>query len=198
MSRIWRIFTLNHSTAEDNKGRMEYRECSVTNDVSLLTSTQDKHSYLNTIGIIEQVRIPKIKTSQGDDITPGKEEFLKSGLPGKGDPKVGDGIDDDVQKVGIVSSLVLTAEEALDIKRKYWIIENGTHYVLDNTFQEDRDSATVNRGRMTILRRFAQSLMRSVQIRGVSGRSSKDVCFDLCDHPEKTAEYIFKGIESFY
>ena len=188
----------NHATVEENGGRKEYRECQVTNDVSLLTSTQDKHEFLHTIGVIEQVRIPMIKTPDGNDITPGIQDYLLHGLPGRGLPKAGDGIDDDVQRIGIISSLVLTADESLDLKRKYWIIENGVHYVLDNTFLEDRDTATVNRNRMTILRRFAHGLTRVDQIRGSPGRSSKDVCYDFCDHLTVIAEYIFSGIRSFY
>ena len=186
------------SDMEQNRGRMEYRECWATNDVSILTSTQDRHQYLGTIGIIEQVRIPLVRSPDGTDITPGKEEFLRNGISGRRAPKAGDGIDDDIQRVGIISSQVLTAEELLEKKRKYWIVENGLHYILDNTLMEDRDRSTVNRNRMAILRRFAFNLIRIAQIRGHPKRSSRDICYYFCDHPEMNVKMIATGIQSFY
>lgn len=188
----------HHSTVENNRGRNEYRECWTTNDTDLLTSTQDKHTYIKTIGVIEQIRIEQVKKPGGEDITPDRGTYLREGIPGKPRPKEGDGMNDEIQKVGIISSLVLTAGEALKAKRLYWTIEGPAHYVIDNTFEEDRDTSSVNRARMTLLRRFAYNVMRIFQIREMPKKSTKDVCYYFCDHPDCLLNCVFSGIKSFY
>ena len=188
----------HHSTVEKNRGRNEYRDCWTTNYTDLLTSTQDKHNYIKTIGVIEQVRIEQVKKPGGEDITPDRETYLREGIPGRPRPREGDGMNDEIQKAGVISSLILTAEETLKAKRLYWTIEGPAHYVIDNTFDEDRDTSSINRVNMTLLRRFAYNIMRIFQFREMPGKTTKDVCYYFCDHPERTLKYVFSGIESFY
>ena len=64
---------------EKNRDRNEYRTCQICNNASNLTKKQKEWPHVQSIGRIKQVRIPVEKDSQGNDITPTKEEFLKKG-----------------------------------------------------------------------------------------------------------------------
>lgn len=182
---------------ESNGGRDEYRECWATNDVSLLESTQDKHPYLNTIASLRQIRIKKTKEPESGYTTPSKKDVLRQNTEDSATAPEGDGIKDQVYRIQLVSSLVLTAEEILACKRAYWTIENPLHNVLDNVFKEDRDTSTVNRDCMAILRRFAYNVVRVVQIREKRSLSMASVVNTLCDDFELAATYVFRGIASF-
>ena len=64
---------------EKNRDRNEYRTYQICNNASNLTKKQKEWTHVQSIGRIKQVRIPVEKDSQGNDITPTKEEFLKKG-----------------------------------------------------------------------------------------------------------------------
>lgn len=145
---------------------------------------------LRTIGTVESVRVPRARDVTGNDITPGKREFLE----GK-EIKEGDGITDDVLRVGIISSKILDAEAALAEKRDYWTVENCLHKVLDDTFGEDRDTSTVNRYRMAILRRWSYNLMRIMQAELMPSASARSVCSSFCDK-SCLLRYVFFETES--
>lgn len=63
-----------------------------------------------------------------------------------------------------------TAEQVLQDNRQHWTIENGCHYILDWTFDEDRSRITKGYGpeNMTRLRRFAIGLLKSKGVRNVA------------------------------
>ena len=63
------------------------------------------------------MRIPVEKDSQGNDITPTKEEFLKKGSRRVPAPSAEEGIGKDIQCTALISDLILTAEELGSIKR---------------------------------------------------------------------------------
>ncbi len=69
-----------------------------------------------------QVRIPIENDEDGNDVTPDKETFLKQGSRKCPRPTEGDGIADQIQKVGMVSNRILTAEEFAGYKRDHWRI----------------------------------------------------------------------------
>ena len=71
------------------------------------------------------MRIPVEKDSQGNDITPTKEEFLKKGSRRVPVPSAEEGIGKDIQCTALISDLILTAEELGSIKRMHWSI--GRH-----------------------------------------------------------------------
>lgn len=60
------------------------------------------------------------------------------------------------------TSETLTAKRFLEINRGHWQIENKLHYVMDDTYQEDRMTIRKGSGPMIIslLRGLAVSLMR--------------------------------------
>lgn len=66
------------------------------------------------------MRIPKEVDADGKDATPDKETFLKQGSRKCPKPTEGDGLTDQIQKVGLVSNQVLTAEEFARYKRDRW------------------------------------------------------------------------------
>ena len=82
------------------------------------------------------MRIPVEKDSQGNDITPTKEEFLKKGSRRVPVPSAEEGNGKDIQCTALISDLILTAEELGSIKRMHWSIENRLHHVLDDTFRD--------------------------------------------------------------
>ncbi len=99
------------SRMEKNRDRNEYRTCQICNDASNLTKTQKEWTHVQSIGRIKQVRIPVEKDSQGNDITPTKEEFLKKGSRRVPAPSAEEGIGKDIQCTALISDLILTAEE---------------------------------------------------------------------------------------
>jgi len=81
-------------------------------------------------------------------------------------------------------------------KRKlYWEIENSCHYVLDNTFDEDRYHYHVNRFNIGIVRRFAYNIVRLIQTREGPKQSMRGTANMFCDKWECVEKYCFNGIE---
>ena len=97
------------------------------------------------------MRIPVERDSQGKDITPTKEEFLKKGSKRVPVPSADEGIGKDIQCTALISDLLLTAEELGSIKRMHWSIENRLHHVLDDTFREDRSPAKKSRNNLSLI-----------------------------------------------
>ncbi|MCI6676437.1 MAG: ISAs1 family transposase [Clostridiales bacterium] len=130
-------------TSEKNRSRMEYRTMQICHDTELITLCE-KQPEIKTVGWLEQVRIPMEKDREGNDITPDYKEFLKRGTVRKPRITSGDMLTDEIHRVGIISSRKVSAQEALEIKRGHWKIENSLHHVLDDLFREDRLSARRN------------------------------------------------------
>ena len=105
-----------YKTSERNRSRMEYRAMQVCHNTELITVCS-KQAEISTVGWLEQVRIPMEKDCEGNDITPDYSAFLKNGTVRKPRVTTGDNLTDDIHRVGIISSRVLTAREALEIKR---------------------------------------------------------------------------------
>ena len=109
---------------------------------------------------MKQVRIHIEKDSQGNDVTPSKEEFLEKGSKRIPAPSAEDGIGKDIQCTALISDLILTAEELGNIKRMHWSIENRLHHVLEDTFREDRSPARKSRNTLSLIRKFAYNILR--------------------------------------
>lgn len=106
-----------------------------------VSKTQKEWPFLKTIGLCKQLRILRIRDECGNDITPGKAEFLKSGTRRQEKPETGDQTNAYCQVVGLISDLPLSAKAIGEYKRNHWHIENTLHHVLDDTFREDRSPA---------------------------------------------------------
>ena len=99
----------------------------------------------------------------------------------------------------MVASKVLNAEEMLDYKRKHWAIENSLHYVLDETFGEDKSTIKQGKNTMSILRKCAYNIIRLLQIENPESQGSiPDMIDNVCDNLEIGIQMIFNPIPSWY
>ncbi len=184
---------------EKNRDRHEYRRCCVTNAAtSILTKAQGEWEYLETVGLLKQTRIPLERDAEGNDITPDSETFLKRGSRRKPRPRSGESERSDIQTVGLLSDLKLSAEEILAIKRTHWAVENKLHHVLDDTFREDRSPAKKSKNNLALLRKFAYNILRLAMMaeEGIKIMTEMMDCF--CDNVSFAEKYVFQEIGSLY
>ena len=188
---------------EKNRERMEYREMQVCRVPEFLCRSSNSIykeliPFLGTIGCSTQVRVPIEKDLNGNDITVSKADFLKSGSVRKPKPSKGDGIGDDIQCVGMISDMKLSASDMARFKRNHWRIEAGLHHVLDDDFREDRSTATRSKFNLSVIRKFAYNILRLAILKEFPDKPLIRMMDFFCDNPETLAKYIFSGIESLY
>ena len=186
------------SQMEKNRDRNEYRTCQICKDASNLTKSQKEWPHVQSIGRIKQVRIPKEKDSQGNDVTPSKEEFLEKGSRRIPAPSAGEGAGKDVQCTALISDLILTAEELGSIKRMHWSIENRLHHVLDDTFREDRSPAKKSRNNLSLIRKYAYNILRLAMYETGLENIMTEMMDCFCDNAALRERYVFQGIASLY
>ena len=186
------------SQMEKNRDRNEYRTCQICKDASNLTKSQKEWPHVKSIGRIKQVRIPKEKDSQGNDVTPSKEEFLEKGSRRIPAPSAGEGAGKDVQCTALISDLILTAEELGSIKRMHWSIENRLHHVLDDTFREDRSPAKKSRNNLSLIRKYAYNILRLAMYETGLANIMTEMMDCFCDNAALRERYVFQGIASLY
>lgn len=185
----------SYSFVEKNRSRMEYREMSACSNVSVIDYAVRHVPEIKTVGLSKQVRIPIRYDTDGADITLGKADFMSlwdSGNNGKDRPE------GEVQAVGLLSDMEIGAEELARIKRAHWIIENGTHHVLDETLREDRSTAKKSRNNLALIRKFAYNLLRLAIIMEYPGNSMAEMKDTFGDDFSLMERYIFRPIRSFY
>lgn len=185
-------------SSEKNRERYEHRTYKIYNDASVLTRQEKELPYLKSIGIVSQVRIPVEKDREGNDITPTLEEFLKNGSRKRKHPASGDAMTDDIQIVGMISDVTMTAEEMGKLKRNQWAIENSLHYVLDQAFDEDHSTARKSKNNLALLRKFAYNIVRLAILREYPKKSVRGMLDKFADNSVLLIRYVFCGIESFY
>lgn len=183
---------------EKNRDRNEYRSCCVCPCPKIVLRTEEEWIHVRTVGKLCQVRIPIEKDRYGNDITPDKETFLKSGSRRVPLPKTGDGMEAHIQDVGLISDLELSAEEIMGIKRAHWLVENSLHHVLDDAFREDRSPAKRSRNSLSLIRKFAYNILRIAMIAGKCSRIFTEAMDAFCDNKSLMREYVFSGIKSLY
>ena len=186
------------SQMEKNRDRNEYRTCQICNDASNLTKTQKEWMHVQSIGRMKQVRIPIEKDSQGNDVTPTKEEFLRKGSRRVPAPSAEEGMGKDIQCTALISDLILTAEELGNIKRMHWSIENRLHHVLDDTFREDRSPAKKSRNNLSLIRKFAYNILRLAMYETGMTTVMTEMMDCFCDNAALREQYVFQGITSLY
>lgn len=109
------------------------------------------------------------------------------------------GLADQIQKVGLISNHILTAEEFARYKRDHWRIENCLHYVLDEDFLEDKSTARKSKNVLSVLRKTAYYIIRLMQIDDPKDRELViDVIDEITDDPSVALKWIFDPIPSFY
>lgn len=184
---------------ERNRDRYEYRECQSYSDNEGLAVIREERPHVVCVGRLVQTRILRVIDESGNDVTPGIEDFLREGSlrqPKQGECSVdGSGR----RRCGLISSRLLGAEELMEYKREHWAIENSLHYVLDETFGEDK--STVKKGKNTVsaLRKCAYDIIRLLQMEAPEKRKHvPDVIDDICEDLEVGLKMLFHPIPSFY
>ncbi len=186
------------SGSENNRDRKEYRHCCITNEKGIVTRTETEWPWIETVGLLRQIRIPMERDENGEDITPDVETFLKEGSRRKPKPQKGDNEKSDIQEVGLISDLKLGAEKIAMIKRTHWSVENKLHHALDDTFREDRSPAKKCRNNLALIRKFAYNILRLAQNAKEGAEVMTEMMDSFCDNPSLMQKYVFQGIKSHY
>ena len=188
-----------YSTFEVNRERHEHRTMMCYRMDKGIDEIREAVPCIQTIGMSVQVRIPIEKDENRNDVTPSKTEFLKNGSKRRPLPTDGDGIEDDVERVGMISNKDCNAEELAKYKREHWKIENCLHYVLDEAFCEDKCTARKSRVLLSILRKIAYNIIRMIQMNGeAENLPFAHVMDDITDNLGLAEKYIFSPIPSMY
>ena len=186
------------SLMEQNRDRYEYRTYSICNDPSPVTRTGNEWVYVQSIGCSRQTRILMVRDKDGNDITPDLQAFLKHGSIRQPLPQTGDNERSDVQIVGIISDMEMSAKEMGSYRRSHWAVENRLHHVLDDTFREDRSPAKKSKNNLSLIRKFAYNILRIAQIQEGWKCPMTEMMDSFADDPALLEKYIFNGITSFY
>lgn len=181
-------------TSESNRDRYEYRDYRICNVKECVTKTAKEWPFIKSTGYIKQIRILKIKDQNGKDITPAPDDFIKNGTFRQPRPKTGDDEKSDIQIVGVVSDMEMSAAEMGSIKRQHWAVENKLHHVLDDTFREDRSPAKKSGNNLALIRKFVYNLLRIYMIRNDPNLTTAEAMDDFSDDLELLGKYIFSSI----
>lgn len=183
-------------TAEKNRERYEYR---FIQSYSNPGGIQESRPHIAGVGRTKQVRIMQIQDDCGNDITPYLTEFLEEGSKKQPKRMAAEGMEYDAEWSGLAASKVLDAEEMLAYKRKHWAIESCLHYVLDETFGEDKSTIKLGKNTMSLLRKCAYNIARLLQMEKPEGQGGiPDIIDDICDNLEIGFQMIFSPIPSRY
>lgn len=186
-------------TREKNRERYENRRYQAYNDPGGLGGITGIRPHIKSIGLSEQIRILIVRDGDGNDITPGVEDFLQTGSRKQPKPVAGDKLGDDIQRAGLIASRVMSAREMMDCKREHWAVENSLHFVLDETFGEDK--STIRKGRNTVsaLRKMAYNIIRLIQfLNPKRSPHVPDIIDDINDDFDMGAKMVFEPIPSLY
>lgn len=132
-----RTAAASHTTVDANHGRIETRTGDVSVDIDWL---QKQHDWPGLAAIAKIVRTRQSKAR----ITPGTVQKPTT------------------ETTYYLLSVPLTAQRFTDIARAHWGIENGLHWVLDVTMNEDRTRHCKDNGpeNIALLRRLALNLAK--------------------------------------
>ena len=183
---------------EKNRSRYEYRYYKICNESSFLSRVEQGWTFIKSVGHVRQIRIPLERDAQGNDITPDLETFIRQGSVRRRKPVPGDESNRDIQDVGMVSDLNMTAEEMGRIKRNHWTVENRLHHVLDDTFREDRSPARKSKNSLALIRKFAYNILRLAMMNDPRNKTMPEMIDRFADDHSLIEEYVFSGIASFY
>lgn len=183
---------------EKNRDRHEYRFYKICTATAGVSRIESDWPFIKSIGHIRQIRIPLERDAEGNDITPDLETFLKEGSRRKRKPTAGDEMGKDIQDVGIVSDIILTAKEMGRIKRSHWRIENSLHHVLDDTFREDRSPAKKSKNTLALVRKFVYNILRLAMMKYPEYKTMPEMMDAFADDLTFMENYVFNGIESYY
>lgn len=180
---------------EINRERHEYREARGYHEEDAIEVFREARPHIGSIGYLRQVRIKVVRERDGTDITPGLEEFLKYGSRRQPKPVKGDEADSDIMEIGLISDLVLSAEEMAAYKREHWAIENSLHYILDDVFREDRSTIRKGKTCAAVLRKIAYNIVRLIDLdRETPAESFIGLADEIAENWKTVMPYILKPV----
>ena len=187
-----------YMTREKNRERYEHREVQYYEGKEWIEYFQEERPSIQSVGRTSQTRILVVRDANGNDITPSFEEFLAHGSIRQPIITEGDGFKDVVQKAGLIANRKMTAEEMMNYHRRHWAIEDSLHYVLDETFGEDKCTVRKGKEALSVLRKCAYNIARLIQMENPEDRSYiPDVLDDIADNFDLAANYIFRAVPAF-
>ena len=187
-----------YKTSEKNRERYEHRKVEYYDGKEWIEYFQEDRPSIQSVGRTSQVRILEEQDTDENDITPSLDEFLSNGSARQPIVTVGDGFKDIVQKAGLVANRKMNAKEMMEYHRNHWTIENSLHYVLDETFGEDKCTVRKEKNALSMLRKCAYNIARLLQNENPEERPYiPDVLDDIADQFELAAGYIFKAVSAF-
>lgn len=104
----------------------------------------------------------------------------------------------EIKTVGIISSRNISAQEALEIKRNHWKIENSLHHVLDDLFREDRSSAKKSKNNLAVIRKIVYNLIRIAIFKEKKESGPTEMRDQFSDDLTLIEKYVFRGISRLY
>ena len=183
---------------EKNRDRHEYRKYQACSHPAIVSRTGKEWPFLKSVGCVRQARILMVRDADGADITPDEETFREKGTFRQPKAEAGDGEGADIQTVGLISDVEMTAEDMGRYRRGHWTVENRLHHVLDDTFREDRSPAKGSKNNLALIRKFAYNILRIAMIHLSTERPMTEMMDLFSDDKGLMERYLFKGIESFY
>ena len=183
---------------EKNRDRYEYRKYQVCCHPAIVSRTGKEWPFLKSVGCVRQTRILMVRDANGADITPDEKTFWEKGTFRQPKTEAGNSEGADIQTVGLISDVEMTAEDMGRYRRGHWIVENRLHHVLDDTFREDRSPAKGSKNNLALIRKFAYNILRIAMIHLSTERPMTEMMDLFSDDEGLLERYIFKGIESFY
>ena len=184
-----------HQTRVKNRDRQEYRMMEAFTEAGEVRDFWKKTSCLGSIGRLTQVRIKKTRSQDGEDTTPDLENFLKNESHGQKAASSGDEADTPVQRIGLISDIPVNAEQLSKYKRDHWLVENSLHYILDETYLEDK--STIRRGMavMSVIRKIAYNIIRIIAQKTDRMKELFRVIYEeVVGNWEIALEYIFRPV----
>ena len=183
---------------EKNRDRYEYRKYQACSHPDIVSRARKEWPFLKSVGCVRQTRILVIRDANGTDITPDEKTFREKGTFRQPKPEAGDHERADIQTVGLISDMEMTAAEMGRCRREHWTVENRLHHVLDDTFREDRSPAKGSKNNLALIRKFAYNILRLAMLHLSTERPMTEMMDLFSDDGELLERYLFKGIESFY
>ena len=181
--------------SEKDRDRYEYRKYQACSHPDIVTRTKTEWPFIKSVGCVRQTRILMVRDENGVDITPDEKTFREKGTFRQPKPVEEDHERSDIQTVGLISDIEMTAEDMGKCRRSHWAVENRLHHVLDDTFREDRSPAKGSKNNLALIRKFAYNILRLARIQCSLKYPLSEVMDLLSDDKELLGKYLFNGIE---
>lgn len=188
-----------HDDLEKNRGRLEHRVNKVWGKSAGFGKRTLEFQGVQTVGTMCRTRRPTHWGKDGNEDTISEAELQER--EAESDQKEAPN-----QKIGYISNMELTAEEAADIIRGHWTIEDSVHYVLDELLGEDKSTCRNGQYILAILRKYVYNILRLyVIMEGQQLDPAKVMTAALSNFKDKVDNgfplidrYVIQGIPALY